>query len=133
MTPPKPSDQIERAQRDVELAKKRLASTMGALQYRLKPGVLMNNAWDGVREKSGEAADGALLAVKKRPAAASGVIAAILLFLAREPLGRLISELFGRTAEEEGRVTADLDNVDGNFDLTAPTVDNRSLNEGVSA
>ena len=70
-----PAAGIEQAQREVERAKQRLASTMGALQYRLKPGNLMSDAWEGVREKSGEVADGALQAVKDRPAASTCILA----------------------------------------------------------
>ncbi|HEV2746557.1 MAG TPA: DUF3618 domain-containing protein [Allosphingosinicella sp.] len=130
----RPEAQIERAQAEVEQAKRRLASTLGALQYRLKPGTLMNQAWEGVREKGGAVADDAMQAVKDRPAAVSGVIAASLLFLARDPLRRLAGRLFGGKAarEEPGIVKADLDHPNGNFDLAAPTVA-RSMNEGVNA
>ena len=115
----KPAEaQLARAQYEAEQAKKRLASTMGALQYRLKPGTLMNNAWEGVRDKSSDLTDGALQAVKERPGAASGVVAAVLIYLARE--------------EDDGRVVADLSEHSENYDLTAPTVE-RSMNEGVNA
>ena len=76
------------------------SAVAGALQYRLKPGTLANQAWSGVREKSGEVADdalhsvndmadGAVRAVKDRPVAASSVAAAILVFLLRAPLWRV--------------------------------------------
>lgn len=133
--------QLERAQYEVEQAKKKFGSTMGALQYRLKPATLMGNAWDGVRDKGSDAADGAMHAVsgmadgavqaaRSRPMAASGVAAALVLFLARAPLWRAASRIFSR--EDEGIVKADLANKDANFDLTAPTVAG-PMNEGVSA
>ena len=129
-----PAAGIEQAQREVERAKQRLASTMGALQYRLKPGNLMSDAWEGVREKSGEVADGALQAVKDRPAAASGILAALVIFLARDPLWRAACGLLSDDDEEQsaGTIKADLDNHDKDYDLTAPTA-KKSRKQGVNA
>ena len=134
--------QLELAQYQAEQAKKRFNSTLGALQYRLKPGTLANNAWDEVRDKSSEMADealhavngladGAMQAVKERPVAASGIAAGVLIFLARAPLWRAASRLFSRDKEDKGVVHADLEHHE-NYDLTAPTVP-KSLNEGVNA
>ena len=127
----KPEERLEIAQMEAERAKKRFADTSGALQYRLKPQTLMNNAWEGVRDKGETIADEAMQAVKERPATVSGVIAGILLFLAREPLYRFIARLFG-PRQDEGIVKTDLAHHDENFDLTAPKVD-RLANEGVNA
>ena len=44
-----PRVQLERAQYEVEIAKRRFSSTLGALKYRLKPGTLAYQAWTGVR------------------------------------------------------------------------------------
>lgn len=132
--------QLERAQYEVEQAKKRFSSTLATLQYRLKPATLASQAWEGVRDKSSDAADGALHAVngiadeavhaaRSRPMAASGIAAAIALFLARAPLWRAASKLF--TKEDEGIVKTDLANKDANFDLTAPVA--ASTDQGVSA
>lgn len=137
-----PAMELERAQYEVEQAKKRLSTTMGALQYRLKPGNLVSNAWDGMRDKGSEAADGAMVAVsdiadgaveaaKARPVAASGVLAAALLFLARGPLKRGAFKLFTR-GRDKGIVKTDLSDTDENYDLTAPSVKRSSL-QGVSA
>ena len=123
---------LAEASMEVEQAKKRLASTMGALQYRLKPATLMNNAWEGVRDKSGEVADDAFQAVKRRPGTISGILAAIVLFIAREPLWRLILGLFTDEREaDRDTVPANLEH-DENYDITAPTVE-RSRQEGVNA
>ncbi len=124
--------QLEQAAAEVGRSKRQLASSLGALQSRLKPGTLMNNAWEGVRDKSGEVADNTLQAVKNRPATVSGIIAAIILFLVREPLWRLIVDLFSdRGDEQQETIQADLDH-DENYDLTAPAV-TRSRPEGVNA
>jgi hypothetical protein len=123
---------IERAQREVARAKGELQSTLGTLQYRLKPGNLMSDAWEGVREKSGEMAGGAIRTVKERPIATSGILAAVVVFLAREPLWRVASSFLSRDEEEQaGVIEADLDRHDKDYDLTAPTV-KKSKKEGVT-
>lgn len=126
-----PEAKLAKAQYDVEQAKKRLSSTVGALQERLEPSKLVNEAWEGVRDKSNEVADGALQVVKERPIAASGAVAGMLMFLARKPLWRGVSRLFSRR-EDEGVVRANIDNHDTNYDLTAPAV-KRSHTEGANA
>jgi hypothetical protein len=113
------------------LARKRLQNTAGALQYRLKPGTLMNNAWEGVRDKGSEVADRGLNVAHDRPVTIAGVIAAVLIFLAREPLLRFVGSLFG-PKKDETVVTADLKHHDKDYDLTAPIVE-RTQHEGVSA
>jgi hypothetical protein len=126
---------LEEASRQVALAKRRVAAAKGALQYRLKPANLANEAWTSVRSKSELAADEAVGLAKGHPGAIGGVIAAATLFLAREPLWRTLTGMFGRgrrRSEDEGIVTARLDTADENFDLTAPTVE-RSKLEGVNA
>ena len=129
----KPEADLARARYEALQARKRLVSTAGALQYRLKPATIVNNAWEGVRDKGSEMADDAVQAVKDRPAAASGVAAAILIFLARHPLMRTAARVFSRGGDQDdGIVKADLDTHDENYDLTAPTVE-RSRHEGVSA
>lgn len=134
--------QLELAQYQAEQARKRLTATVGALQYRLKPGTLAEHAWEEVRDKSSEIADdafhtvngiadGTFHAIKERPVAASGIAAGILIFLARAPLLRAASRLFSSSREDEGVVHADLEDHE-KYDLTAPTVQ-KALNEGVIA
>ena len=94
------SVQIERAKIEAERARKRLGSTMGALQQRLKPGALADQAWSGVKDRGGEIADEAMDAVKARPAATAGVIAAFLLFLARRPIVSGASRLWNRNQSD---------------------------------
>lgn len=100
------TDRIERARMEADQARQRLTSTMGALQHRLRPATLMSNAWGGVKEKSGAVADGALEAVKARPVTVSGIVAAVALFLAREPIRELISDLCARKNEGESSENA---------------------------
>jgi hypothetical protein len=133
--------ELELAQYQAEQSKKRFQATLGSLQYRLKPANIANQAWDEVRGKSSVVADdamhavngfadGALQAVKERPVAASGAAAALFLFLARAPLWRAASRMFGK-GEPEGVIHADLPHHQ-KVELTAPVVQT-SLNEGVNA
>jgi hypothetical protein len=129
----RPEAALEQAQYQVELAKKRFAASKGALQYKLKPANLAAEAWEGVRGRSEAAADQTLGAVKGHPGAVGGAVAAITLFLAREPIWRALSGMFGRGRQrDENVVTADLERSDGNYDLTAPKVE-RSQLEGALA
>ena len=127
-----PERRLEQAQSDVAQAKRRLASTLGALQYRLKPGTIMTNAWEGVRDKGSELADDAIQVVKDRPATVSGVAAALLIFLARDPLWSMVSGWFSDTPDED-LVTTRLDETDSHYDLTTPMIDRTVVNEGVNA
>ena len=93
-------DVLEEAKRNTVRARARLESTLGALQARLRPASLAGEAWDGVKDKSVDLADGALQAVKKRPALASAALGALALFLAREPIKRAVGRML--SDEEEG-------------------------------
>ena len=129
----RPEAALEQAQFQVAEAKKRLAATRGALQYRMKPANLLHNAVSGAREKGEAAADSAMGTARGHPGAIGGVLAAATLFLAREPIWRALSGMFGKDRHKDPNVvTTDLDGVEGNFDLTAPTVE-RSKLEGVTA
>jgi hypothetical protein len=59
---------LEEASRQVALAKRRVAAAKGALQYRLKPANLANEAWTSVRSKSELAADEASALPRAIPA-----------------------------------------------------------------
>lgn len=122
---------LQQAKAEAERAKGRLSSTMGALQYRLRPGNLANDAWSGVKEKSGAMADDALQAVKERPVAAWGILAALVLFLARDPIRSAVSNMLS-DEDDADLIKADLANTDENYDLAAPVVA-RSVHEGANA
>jgi hypothetical protein len=63
-----------------------LMETARELQERLSPAVLAHNAWEGAKMKGADLAEDAVDAVRARPLAVTGVVAAIAMFLAREPL-----------------------------------------------
>jgi hypothetical protein len=96
------SPEIARARTDAERARARLFDTFRALEQpfldlrqQLTPDHLMREAWEGAKEKGADLAEGAVDAVRARPLAATGVVAAITLFLAREPLLDLAGKLAG--------------------------------------
>lgn len=124
-------DQVEQAKRNVVMARRRLDSSLVAVQERLRPGNLAGEAWDGVKDKSADLADGALTAVKKRPAAVSLALGAFALFLARAPLKRAASRLMNGEEEDDGRIVTRIETQDPKFTATAPIVD-ASLTEGVN-
>ena len=96
------AERIEAAKREAEAARRRLETTLGALQLRLRPRALATEAWDGVRGKGSDLADSALGAVKERPAAASLALGAFALFLARDPLKRAVGGMFAKGQTENG-------------------------------
>ena len=121
---------VEQAKREAVRARARLDSSIGTLQLRMRPANLATEAWDGVKEKGESLAEGALDAVKKRPAAVSLAIGAFALFLARDPLKRVVTRMWTDSEEDEGRITTTIPTENENFNASAPTVA-ASVTEGV--
>jgi len=90
----KDSAAILAARAEVDRSRARVMASAQELQDRLSPKVLAKDAWQGAKEKGADLAEDAVDAVRARPLAASGVVAALTMFLAREPLidlaGRLV-------------------------------------------
>ena len=99
--------EIEAAKRESTGARARLDATLAALQERLTPSNLAEEAWDGVKEKSADLADGALQAVKSRPRAVSLALGAFALFLARAPLKRAVTRLISGEEDAAGNQNDD--------------------------
>ena len=91
MTDPK----VEAARIEVERSRAQLLDTAKELQQRLQPGKLTRDAWQSAKEKGADLAEDAVDAVRKRPYAAGGAVAALALFIAREP----VIQLFGKLAD----------------------------------
>lgn len=102
-----------------DAARARLMDTVAELQQRLKPATIAGQAWEGVKEKTGDMAGDAVEAVKARPVIVSTALAAFTLFLARSPIKSAVSRLFS-SDEEDDLVTTRLADGDGDYDLTAP-------------
>jgi len=90
--------EISAAREEVERSRARVMATAQELQERLSPKSIARNTWQGAKEKGADLAEDAVDAVKSRPLAATGVVAAITMFLAREPL----MELAGKVADGIG-------------------------------
>ncbi len=95
------SPQVAAARIEVERSRARLMSTAQELQERLSPKVLARDAWEGAKDKGADLAEGAVDAVRSRPIAAGGVVAALTMFLAREPLMDLAGRLFEAVSDKK--------------------------------
>jgi len=93
--------EIVAARTEAERRRSRVMATAHELQERLSPGTLARGAWQGAKEKGADLAEDAVDVVRARPLAATGVVAAITMFLAREPLmdlaGRLVDGAKGKS------------------------------------
>jgi hypothetical protein len=90
--------EIATARLQVGRSRARLMATAHELQDRLSPRTLAKGAWQGAKEKGADLAENTVDAVRSRPLAATGVVAAIAMFLAREPL----MDLAGKIADGVG-------------------------------
>jgi len=94
--------EISAARKAALEARSRMERTLAAVQHRLSPGNLAEEAWDGVKDKSADIAEGALQAVKSRPKAVSLALGAFAVFLARAPLKRAVTRLISGDGEGDG-------------------------------
>ena len=88
------ADRIAAAECAVELARERLVDTVQSLARQLEPRRLVRELWEDAKGKGADLAEEAVDAVKARPLAATGVTAAIAMFLAREPIADLVGKLW---------------------------------------
>jgi hypothetical protein len=93
----KDTPEIAAARIEAERARAQLMETARELQDELlemfSPHIWARDIWEGAKEKGADLAEVAVDAVRKRPAIASGVVAAIALFFAREPLMDMAGKL----------------------------------------
>ena len=94
--------EVTAAKLEAERARAQLMSTAQRLQARISPGTLASNAWQDAKDKGADLAENAVDAVRKRPVAATSAVAAIALFLAREPL----MDLAGKVTDAAKRKTS---------------------------
>ena len=105
----KDSPEVVAARLEAQRCRSRLMATAEQLQQRLSPAQLTKDAWEGAKDKGADLAENAVDAVRARPLAATGVVAAISLFLAREPLMDLAGKIahgFGTKRETKKRPKA---------------------------
>lgn len=94
------SPAVAEARRKAENARAKLMATVDeaiayaeGLQDKLQPSHLARDAWEAAKSKGVDVAEDAVDAVRKRPVMAGGAIAALALFIAREPLIDLAGKL----------------------------------------
>lgn len=85
-------DELAKAEANSADARRRLASTVVALQSRLKPAALARDAIEELKEVGGDMARSGIETVRRNPLPAVGIAALLTAFVARRPLARL----FGR-------------------------------------
>ena len=96
------SKRIVEATAEVEQAREALIETARALQLRLQPKTLAREAWESAKVKGADMAEDAVDAVKRRPVATGGIIAAIAMFLARDPIKDGVTRLYdAMTSDDE--------------------------------
>lgn len=100
------SPDVQQARTEAEQSKHRLMALVQELQARLAPGTLAKDAWEGAKSKGADLAEEAVDAVRKRPIAATGAVAAVALFLARAPLMDLAGKLWNGKADKPKRKTS---------------------------
>jgi hypothetical protein len=98
---------VARAEADVEQARAQLLATIGTIAAMLEPRKLVSEAWETAKDKGADLAEDAVDAVRRRPVAATGIVAALAMFLAREPIRDGIARIAGkRSAKANGKKAA---------------------------
>jgi hypothetical protein len=116
------SPHVAEARRRADQARAELmASVEDLLDYakrmkgNLTPGHLAHGAWEATKSKTVDVAEDAVDAVRKRPVMASSAVAALALFIAREPLMDLAGKLMsskGKTKPRKTKAKAKKDKVE---------------------
>jgi ElaB/YqjD/DUF883 family membrane-anchored ribosome-binding protein len=88
-------ERVKAAEFEVDRARARLLATLSELSRQFEPHRLMQEVWEKAKDKGADLAEEAVDAVRARPLAATGVVAAITMFLAREPLMDLAGKVVG--------------------------------------
>lgn len=89
--------EVQRARRTATAARARLTQTVSEVRARLAPEALAHEAWAGAKAQARGAAADAVEQVRARPLATLALCAAVLAFVAREPLARALQRrLFER-------------------------------------
>jgi ElaB/YqjD/DUF883 family membrane-anchored ribosome-binding protein len=86
-------ERIKSAEFEVDRTRAQLLATLNELSHQFEPHRLMQEVWEKAKDKGADLAEDAVDAVRARPFAATGVVAAVTMFLAREPLMDLAGKL----------------------------------------
>jgi hypothetical protein len=98
---------VAAAQIKVERTRAALLDTASELLDRFQPHNLASDFWEQAKSKGADLAEDAVDAVKKRPVAVGGVVAALTMFLAREPIKDVVANIYdAMTSSKEPRTKA---------------------------
>ena len=89
----KETREISAAKLEAERSRSKLMRTAHELQDRLSPKTLTRDAWEGAKHKGADLVEDAVDTVKANPGITTGIVAAVTMFLAREPLMDLAGNL----------------------------------------
>ena len=97
---------VRDAEAEVQRRREALMATAREIQQRIQPKTLARDAWETAKVKGADLAEDAVDAVKARPVAAGGIVAAIAMFLAREPIkDAVVSAYDAMTAKKDKPAT----------------------------
>lgn len=85
---------VSAARIEVERTKGALLDTASRLLERFQPHNLVEDIWEQAKNKGADLAEDAVDAVAKRPVAVGSVVAALAMFLARDPLKKATVKLY---------------------------------------
>ena len=101
---------VKAAEHEVDRTRARLTASLQELSRQFAPHRLMEEVWEKAKDKGADLAEDAVDAVRARPYAATGVVAAIAMFIAREPLmdlaGKLMNGVSNKRAGKKRRKPA---------------------------
>jgi len=101
---------VKAAEQEVDRTRARLTASLQELSRQFAPHRLMEEVWEKAKDKGADIAEDAVDAVRSRPYAATGVVAAIAMFIAREPLmdlaGKLVNGVSNKRAGKKRRKPA---------------------------
>jgi len=101
---------VRAAEQEVDRTRARLTASLQELSRQFAPHRLMEEVWEKAKDKGADLAEDAVDAVRARPYAATGVVAAIAMFIAREPLmdlaGKLVNGVSNKRAGKKRRKPA---------------------------
>lgn len=93
-------DPVKAAEVEVDRTRIRLTASLQELSRQFAPHRLMEEMWEKAKDKGADLAEDAVDAVRARPYAATGVVAAIAMFIAREPLMDLAGKLVNGVSDK---------------------------------
>ena len=108
--------QMQAARIEADQAQHRVIERLHELQQRIAPRTLARDAWEGAKSKGADLAEDAVDAVRSRPVAATGIVAGLALFLAREPLMDLAGKLVNGKKKPKARRSRKKQDGDGGND-----------------